>query len=97
MTKIKDGAYGIDLDDNELIGTHWIALCVNWDNVGASNDAKYFDSFQVKHILEKITRFIGNKNITVNVFTRQARSSTMCGYFCIGLIDFMLKCKSLLD
>ena len=84
MTKIKDGAYGIDLDDNELIGTHWIALCVNWDNVGAS-------------ILEKITRFIGNKNITVNVFTRQARSSTMCGYFCIGLIDFMLKCKSLLD
>ena len=21
----------------------------------------------------------------------------MCGYFCIGFIDFMLKCKSLLD
>ena len=21
----------------------------------------------------------------------------MCGYFCIGLIDFMLKCKSLTD
>ena len=21
----------------------------------------------------------------------------MCGYFCIGLIDFMLKCKNLLD
>ena len=27
----------------------------------------------------------------------QANVSIMCGYFCIGFIDFMLKGKSLLD
>ena len=27
----------------------------------------------------------------------QAYDSIMCGYFCIGFIDFMLKGKSLLD
>ena len=27
----------------------------------------------------------------------QANDSVMCGYFCIGLIDFVLKVKSLLD
>ena len=27
----------------------------------------------------------------------QANYSVMCGYFCIGFIDFVLKVKSLLD
>ena len=27
----------------------------------------------------------------------EAQDSIICGYFCIGLIDFMLKGKSLLD
>ena len=27
----------------------------------------------------------------------QANDSVICGYFCIGFIDFMLKGKSLLD
>ena len=27
----------------------------------------------------------------------QANDSVMCGYFCIGFIDFVLKVKSLLD
>ena len=27
----------------------------------------------------------------------QGNDSVMCGYFCIGFIDFMLKGKSLLD
>ena len=30
-------------------------------------------------------------------FRIQAYDSIMCGYFCIGFIDFMLKGKSLLD
>ena len=30
-------------------------------------------------------------------FRIQAYNSVMCGYFCIGFIDFMLKGKSLLD
>ena len=39
-----------------------------------------------------------NKNIITNIYRMQAYNSTiMCGYFCIGYIDFMLKGKSLLD
>ena len=56
----------------------------------------YFDSFRVEHIAKEITKFIGNKNIITNIYWIQAYNS-MCGYFCIGLIDFILKGKSLLD
>ena len=31
-----------------------------------------------------------------NMYRIQAYDSIMCGYFCIGFIDFMLKGKSLL-
>ena len=33
--------------------------------------------------------------ITTNIFRIQAHDSVMCGYFCIGLIDFILKGKTL--
>ena len=32
LSKIKDGAYIINLDEYESIGTHWIALYVNAEN-----------------------------------------------------------------
>ena len=32
-----------------------------------------------------------------NIYRIQAYNSIMCGHFCIGLTDFMLKGKSLLD
>ena len=38
-----------------------------------------------------------NKNKKRNIYTAQAYDSIICGYFCIGFIDFMLKCKSLLE
>ena len=37
------------------------------------------------------------KNVIINVYIIQAYDSIMCGYFCIGFIDFMVKGKSLLD
>ena len=40
---------------------------------------------------------IEKKNITKNIYRLQAYDSIMCGYFCIGLIDFILKGKSLLE
>ena len=43
LSKTKDGAYIINLDEYESIGTHWIALYVNGDNV------TYFESFGVEH------------------------------------------------
>ena len=42
-------------------------------------------------------KFIGNKNIIINICRIQSYDSIMCGYFCIGLMDFMLKEKILLD
>ena len=41
--------------------------------------------------------FISNRNIKANIFRVQANDSVMCGYFCIGLIDFMLAGKTLTD
>ena len=57
----------------------------------------YFDSFGVEHLPEEIKEFVGNKNIKASNFRVQANDSVMCGYFCIGFIDFMLACKKLTD
>ena len=40
---------------------------------------------------------MGNKNIVTNISRIQGYILIMCGYFCVGFIDFMLKSKSLLD
>ena len=61
------------------------------------NEIVYFDSFGVEHIPEQIKEFIGNKNIKANIFRIQANNSVMCGYFCIGFINFMLADKKLTD
>ena len=88
---IKDGAYVINLDEYADTGTHWIALFCN------KNEIVHFDSFGVEHIPEEIKEFIGIKNIKANIFQEQANDSVMCGYFCIGFIDFMLAGKKLID
>ena len=89
--KIKDGAYVINFDEYADVGTHWIALFCN------RNEIVYFDSFGVEHVPEEIKEFVGNKNIKANIFRVQANDSVMCGYFCIGFIDFMLAGKKLTD
>ena len=33
LSKIKDGAYVVNLDEFKSIGTHWIALYVNGNNI----------------------------------------------------------------
>ena len=89
--KIKDGAYVINLDKHSDIGTHWVALWVNINNV------TYFDSFGVEHIPKEIKTFIKNKNVKTNIFRMQAYDSIMCGYFRIAFSDFMFKGKSLTE
>ena len=42
-------------------------------------------------------KFINNKNIIANIFRIQAYDSLMCGYFCIGFINYMFMGKSLTD
>ena len=89
--KIKDGAYVINLDEYADIGTHLIALFCN------RNEIVYLDSFGVERIPEEIKEFVGNKNTKANIFLAQTNNSVMCGYFCIGFIDFMLSGKKLTD
>ena len=95
--KIRDGAYVINLDEYSDIGTHWVALYLK------TNDITYFDSFGVEHIPKELKTFINhssssalqNKNVKTNIFKIQAYDLIMCGYFCIGFIDFMFKGKTL--
>ena len=62
-----------------------------------NNEVTYFDSFGVEHIPNEIKEFIGCKNLIVNIFRIQAYDSIMCGYFCIGFINYMFKGKTLND
>ena len=86
---IKNGAYVINLDEYADVGdkTHWIDFYVK------SNEVIYFDSFGVEHVPKEIKKFIGNKDFKTNIFRIQAYNS-MCGYFCIGCIDFMFANKT---
>ena len=68
--KIKDGAYIINLDEYADVGTHWIALFCN------RNEIVCFDSFAVERVPKEIWEFIDlslssssqNKNIITNIF-----------------------------
>ena len=95
LPKIKDGAYIINLDEYSDIGTHWVAL---WEN---NNNLTYFYSFGVEHLSKVIKAFFNNNNsnnnIKTNIFRILAYDSIMCGYFCIGFIDFILAGERLTD
>ena len=60
----------INLDEYSDIGTHWVALWVN------NNNVTYFDSFGLEHIPTEVKKFINrpsssasqNKNIKTNIF-----------------------------
>ena len=62
-----------------------------------NNNVIYFDSFGVEHIRKEIKTFINKKNFETNIFRIQAYDSIICGYFCIGFIDFMLAGKILTE
>ena len=87
--KIKNGGYVINLDEYYDIGTHWIALYVN------NETFTYFDRFGIEHIPKEVKKFICNRNISSKIYRMQNYDSIMCGYFCVGFIDYMFKGKSL--
>ena len=89
--KIKDGTYVINLDEYENVGTHWIAF------QELNNNVTNIDSFGVEHSPKEIKKFIDKSTVVTNTFRMQAYDSIMCGYYCTGFIDFMLKDKSLTD
>ena len=62
-----------------------------------NNNVTYFDSFGVEHIPKEIKTFINNKNIKKYIFRIQTYDSLMCGYFCVGFIDFIVAGKTLTE
>ena len=91
LKTIKNGAYIINVDEYADLGTHWMALYVK------NNEVIYVDSFDIEHVPQEIKRFIGHKNTKTNIFRIQADNSKMCGYLCIGFIDFIFAGKTLID
>ena len=92
---MKNGAYVINLDEYHDIGTHWVALYVH------NKTITYFDSFGVEHIPKEIIKFIesrfpDNRNIITNIFRIQAYDLIICGYFCIGFINFMFNVNDII-
>ena len=81
----------MNVDEYESIGTDWTVLYVIPGNV------TYLYGFGVEHIPKETKKFIGNENITTNIYRIQAHDLLVYGYFYIGIIDFMLKGKRLLD
>ena len=60
-----------------------------------NDDVTYFDSFGIEHIPKEIKAFTNRSlSIITNIFRIQA---IICGYFCIGFIDFMFKGKNLTE
>ena len=57
----------------------------------------YFDSFGVELVPKEIKRLIGHKSLKTSIFRIQAGNSIMCGYLCIGFIDFVFANKTLID
>ena len=66
LSKIKDGTYVTNLHEYSDIRTHWVGFYAH------NNNVTYFNSFGVEHIPKEIRTFIGNKNITTNIFRIQA-------------------------
>ena len=81
----------MNLDEFKSMRAHWISFYVN------NNNVIYFGSFGVQNIPKEIKKIIENKNVMTNIYGIQVCNSTMCRYFCIGIIDFMLKGQGFSD
>ena len=53
--------------------------------------------FELNMLLQKLKSLFEIKSIRGNIIRIQSNNSTMCGYFCIGFIDFMFGGKTLID
>ena len=71
-------------------------MFVNGNDGRTSCDEIYFQSFGVALIPKNIEKNHRKQNFIANIYRIQAFDSIMCGYFCIGFIDFILKGKSFL-
>ena len=96
LPRIKDGAHIINLDEYSDSGTHCVALHLGEASPkDVQNNNVTYLILSEQNIFGK--KFVNNKTIKTNIFRIQANDSIMCGYFCIGFIDFMLAGKTLTE
>ena len=61
------------------------------------NLAVCFDSFGIEYIPQEVLNKIRDKSITHNIFRIQDNESIMCGFYCIGFIEYIVGGKTLAD
>ena len=89
LPKIKDEAYIINLDEHlilELIGVLWMWIITMLLILIVSQ----YSMFQ-----KKLKYLLTIKTLKQTFSEYKHTNSVMCGYFCIGFIDFMFKGKTL--
>ena len=72
-------------------GIHWDSFFID------RNLDVYFDYYGTEYIPQEVLNKIRDKSITHNIFRIQDNESTMSGFYCIVVIEFMLSWKGLLD
>ena len=79
------------INDKKNKGTHWVSSFID------RNLAVYFDSFGIEYIPLEVLNKIKDKSITHNIFRIQDNESTMCRFYCIAFIKYMLSEKTLFN
>ena len=57
----------------------------------------YFDAFRIEYNPQRVLNKIKDKSISYNIFRIQDDDSTMCGFYCIAFMEYMIAEKILLD
>lgn len=90
--KINDNEIGvINLDNSGGGGTHWVCY-YNSSSLPENKYVIYFDSYGLPNP-EEIKKYLktSNKLIKYNTSEIQKMNSIMCGYYCIHLLDELMK------
>ena len=91
LPRRNDGVYIINLNDQESKVTHWFFLFIN------RNTSVHFDSFGIEYISQEVLNKIEDKSITKNIFRIKCNDCTMCGFYCIAFIEYLIAGKTLLE
>jgi len=88
----KNGNYILNLENHNLKGSHWTALCL------FAKHGLYMDSFGMPPP-EKLFNYLEKKykQVNYNRMEIQDMDSKLCGYFCIAFFKFMQNKKATLE
>ena len=90
LSRLKDGAYVINLNDNKSKGTNWVSLFID------RNTVIYFNSLELNIFLKKNFKK-SKKNQLLTIYLEYKNESTICRFYYIAFIKYILAGKTLLD